>query len=555
MKRDLPQMAQETFDLVIIGGGISGASIAWDATLRGLKVALLEKDDFAHATTAGSSKLIHGGLRYLVNGELGLVRESLRERRIWETIAPHMVDPLPFLIPTYGRGMQSGFVLSVGLTFYDLLSFDRNWLNDEDKKLPGYKSLSKEEALAIMPSLKKEGLTGAKIYYDCQMFAPERLCLEFILGATDKGARAANYAKVTDFIRHDDIVEGVVVEDRLTGETHNIRANLVINASGPWADKVMGLADETPSRGLIRSKGIHIITRELSGKTALAVQSAIGGHFFVIPWRGHTIFGTTDTIFKGNPDALGVSEEDIASFLTVVNDGLPGLNLTREDVVHHYAGLRPLVDTNPNDGEETESYNVSRAAEVADHAKLDGIEGFISALGGKWTTSRHLAEQVVTMAFKKLGRDAPKSPTATTPLYGGDIKIFRKFLEQAQKNHPDIDPAIIENLARFHGSRLEDILTSDNANKHNAAALLEPLSDTRKDIGAQIIHSVRNEMAITLSDMLFRRSGIATLGHPGTELLGKAADLMAEELDWDISERAIQIEAVKRRLETVPDEL
>jgi glycerol-3-phosphate dehydrogenase len=287
MKRDLPHMAQETFDLVIIGGGISGASIAWDATLRGLKVALLEKDDFAHATTAGSSKLIHGGLRYLVNGELGLVRESLKERRIWETIAPHMVDPLPFLIPTYGKGMQSGLVLSVGLTFYDLLSFDRNWLNDDDKKLPGYKSLSRQEALNIMPSLKKEGLTGAKIYYDCQMFAPERLCLEFILGATDKGAQAANYAKVTDFIRHDDIIEGVVVEDRLTGKSHNIRARLVINASGPWADKVMGLADDTPSRGLIRSKGIHIITRELSGKTALAIQSAIGGHFFVIPWRGH----------------------------------------------------------------------------------------------------------------------------------------------------------------------------------------------------------------------------------------------------------------------------
>ncbi|MDF1685996.1 MAG: glycerol-3-phosphate dehydrogenase/oxidase [Parvibaculaceae bacterium] len=550
MKRDLPHMAQETFDLVIIGGGISGASIAWDATLRGLKVALLEKDDFAHATTAGSSKLIHGGLRYLVNGELGLVRESLKERRIWETIAPHMVDPLPFLIPTYGKGMQSGLVLSVGLTFYDLLSFDRNWLNDDDKKLPGYKSLSRQEALDIMPSLKKEGLTGAKIYYDCQMFAPERLCLEFILGATDKGAQAANYAKVTDFIRHDDIVEGVVVEDRLTGKSHNIRARLVINASGPWADKVMGLADDTPSRGLIRSKGIHIITRELSGKTALAIQSAIGGHFFVIPWRGHTIFGTTDSVFKGNPDALGVSETDITSFLEVVNDGLPGLNLTREDVVHQYAGLRPLVDTNPNDGEETESYNVSRAAEVADHAKLDGIEGFISALGGKWTTSRHLAEQVVAMAFEKLGRDAPASTTATTPLYGGGVEIFREFLQNAQQRHPEMEPAIIENLARFHGARLEDVLAQGDG---APSSLLEPLSETRKDIGAQVLHCVRNEMAITLSDMLFRRSGIATLGHPGTELLQKAADLMAEELDWDNAERAIQIEAVERRLETIAD--
>jgi len=170
MQRDLNLMSSQTYDLVVIGGGITGASIAWDAALRGLKVALVEKDDFAHATTAGSSKLIHGGLRYLANGELKLVRESLRERRIWEVVAPHMVDPLPFILPVFGH--KAGFILSIGLFFYDLLSFDRNWLSDDDKKLPGFRSISRKKALQLVPSLPVNGLTGAKIYYDCQMYDP-----------------------------------------------------------------------------------------------------------------------------------------------------------------------------------------------------------------------------------------------------------------------------------------------------------------------------------------------------------------------------------------------
>jgi len=358
MQRDLTKMSATTYDLIVVGGGITGASTAWDAALRGLKVALLEKDDFAHATTSGSSKLVHGGLRYLVNGELKLVRESLRERRIWENTAPHMVHPLPFILPTYGHGMKSGPVLSIGLAFYDLLSYDRNFVSDDDKKIPGFRTVSREEALKLMPSLKRDGLTGAKIYYDCQMFAPERLCLECIEGAVEYGADAANYAEVTDFVIESSIdtgrrIAGVHVKDRFTGETHMIRGKLVINAAGPWADTLMGLAEGgAPKRRLIRSKGIHIITREISGKNALAIQSDIGGHFFVIPWRDHTIIGTTDTVFDDDPDKVGVTEQDLKDFISVVNDGLPGLNLRREDILHFYVGIRPLVDTSPPKGEE-----------------------------------------------------------------------------------------------------------------------------------------------------------------------------------------------------------
>jgi glycerol-3-phosphate dehydrogenase len=557
MQRDLSAMSQTDYDLIVVGGGISGSSIAWDATLRGLKVALLEKDDFAHATTAGSSKLIHGGLRYLVNGEIGLVRESLRERRIWEQNAPHLVDPLPFILPTYGRGMKGAMILAIGLTMYDLLAYDRNRLDDPDKKLPGYKSISREEALRLMPSLNPEGLTGAKIYYDCQMFAPERLCLEFILGAAEKGADVANYAQVTGFEKSDggpenDRITGVTVKDQLSGETHTIKGKLTINAAGPWADILMGLSDDgKPSRRLIRSKGIHLITRALSGENALAVQSKIGGHFFVLPWRGKTILGTTDTVFDDAPDKIGVTEQDIEDFLAVVNDGLPTLNLTRADVENFYVGIRPLVDTTPQDDEDdSDSYNASRAAEIVDHSEVDNIDGFLSAMGGKWTTSRHLAEKVVDSAAKKLGKST-KSKTETVPLYGGATGRFLPFTDKAIGAHPEISADIIRNLTRYHGARYDQVLATADERQGEAPELLQPLSETTSDIGAQIVHAVRHEMALTLEDVLLRRTGLGTLIHPGEVAINRAADLMARELGWDEAERTRQIAKIEASYKTL----
>ncbi|PCJ69671.1 MAG: glycerol-3-phosphate dehydrogenase [Rhodobiaceae bacterium] len=562
MQRNLDTMSKTSYDLIVIGGGISGATIAWDASLRGLKVALLEKNDFAHATTAGSSKLIHGGLRYLVNGEIGLVRESLRERRTWEQNAPHLVDPLPFILPTYGRGIKGSLILAIGLTMYDLLAYDRNRLDDPDKKLPAYRSISRDEVLKLMPSLQKEGLTGAKIYYDCQMFAPERLCLEFILGAVEKGTDAANYAKVTGFVKEAgeagrSEIKGVVVQDTLTGETHTIKGALTINAAGPWADITMGHAekDGKPSKRLIRSKGIHLITRDLSGEYAMAVQSKLGGHFFVLPWRGKTILGTTDTVFEGDPDKVGVTEKDIEDFLAVVNDGLPGLGLTRSDVEHYYVGIRPLVDTTPQDDtDDADSYNASRAAEIVDHSKIDNLDGFISAMGGKWTTSRHLAEKVVDSALKKLGRKVSSS-TEETPLYGGKTGRFRPFVEAAIAKHSDMPAKVIENLTRYHGARYEQVLATANERQGEAPELLQPLSENTVDLGAQVVHAVRHEMAMTLSDAVLRRLGLGTLGHPGMDAINQAADLMARELGWDAQTRARQIETLEEKYKTVETEV
>ncbi|MCE9651162.1 MAG: glycerol-3-phosphate dehydrogenase/oxidase [Parvibaculum sp.] len=557
MQRDLKKMSATDYDLVIVGGGVTGATTAWDASLRGLKVALLEKEDFAHATTSGSSKLVHGGLRYLVNGELKLVRESLRERRIWENIAPHMVHPLPFVLPTYGYGMKGGPVLSIGLAFYDLLSYDRNWVSDDDKKIPGFRSISRDEALALMPSLKKDGLTGAKIYYDCQMFAPERLCLECIEGAVEYGADAANYAEVTGFESETSgargsRVTGVRVTDRHTGETHVVKGKVTVNAAGPWADEMMRLGENgRPSRGLIRSKGIHIITRELSGKHALAIQSDIGGHFFVIPWRGHTIIGTTDAVFKDEPDRVGVTEKDIRDFLSVVNDGLPGLNLKREDVQHFYVGIRPLIDHDPNGTGPKDSYKASREAEVCDHEALNGIDGFISALGGKWTTSRHLAEQIVDMAAGKLGRNT-KCETHCTPVYGGEIGRLKSFIARSEKRHAGLPADVVENLVHFYGSRIDEVLATADERQGERGELMRRIDANSSVLGVQIVHAVRHEMARHLSDVLFRRTGLGTLGHPGVAVVNRVVELMARELGWDETAMANEMADAHRLFETQP---
>ena len=546
------------FDVAIIGGGINGCGIARDAAGRGLSVLLVEQGDLASGTSSYSSKLIHGGIRYLENYDFSLVRESLRERRIWENVAPHMVHPLPFVLPTYGWGMSGPIVMSIGLALYDLLSFDRNWLSDDDKKLPGFKRLSKGKALDLVPSLPREGLTGAMVYYDCQMFAPERLCLECIEGAVEYGADAANYAEVTGFDSEAAMgngvrITGVEVTDRLTGAAHTIKGKLVVNAAGPWADKLMGFADDTPARRLIRSKGIHIITRALTGKNALAIKSKIGGHFFVIPWRGHTIIGTTDTVFEDEPDKAGVTEKDIADFLHVVNDGLPGLNLKRADVLHFYVGLRPLVDTTPQvaDGEEgkKDSYNASRAAEVYDHAPEEAIEGLVSAIGGKWTTSRHLAEQVVDLALKKLGKTA-KCETHCTPVYGGEIGRLKSFVARAKKRHAHLPGDVVENLVAFYGSRIDEVLATASERQGESEELLRRLGPNVAEIGAQVVHAVRHEMALHLADVVFRRTGLGTLGHPGPDVIARAAELMRRELGWDETATAREIAETTRAFDT-----
>ncbi|HTK79083.1 MAG TPA: glycerol-3-phosphate dehydrogenase/oxidase [Rhizomicrobium sp.] len=490
MQRDLARLSNERFDLLIIGGGITGACVARDAAMRGLSVVLVEKNDFACATSAHNSKLIHGGLRYLRNFELGLVRESLRERRIWQRIAPHLVHPLPFLIPLYGAGRKARTSVAAGLSLYDLLSFDRGWLDDPAQRLPGHRWIDAKTALAGEPLLEGPQFEGAFEYYDAQMDSPERLALECVRDATLHGAAVANHVSAETLLLRNGRIEGAVVADVFTDARFEIRAGTALIAAGPWADIFLAHALGKPaSHRLIRSKGIHLVVPPMTRTAALTI-GANGGHFFVLPWRGHSLLGTTDTAFSGLPDAVGVSERDISDFLGFINGHLPSAKLKRGDVQHFYAGLRPLVD----DGARS-TYAASRRAELIDHGKDDGIDGLYSAIGGKWTTSRHLAENVVNAIVSKLRKPARPCTTATS-----------RFPTPGDSNRDE-----------------------------------------------EVLVAIHWEMAMTLEDVVMRRTGHGQLGDPGPAVLEQIASTMANELGWNETRKRMEIETVRKKFRTQTD--
>jgi glycerol-3-phosphate dehydrogenase len=538
MIRDLEKMKSTLYDVLIIGGGISGACVAWDATLRGLKVALVEKKDFSWATSAATSKLIHGGLRYLKNMEVGLVRESLQERRLLEVIAPHLVYPLPFVLPAYGRGMQGLRAITAAMILYDTLAYDKKWLDDEDKKIPSHEKLSIEETLETEPGVNTKNLKGAVIYHDCQMYSPERLVLEFILAADEYGAYIANYASVEKLNINQNAVEGAHVKDLLTGKEYDIRAKVTINAAGPWADRVLNLLHGKTQHSLIRSKGIHIITRLLTKEKGVVLQTPEGRHFFVLPWRGHSLIGTTDVIYKGDPDACKVTETDIAALIKEVNDSYPSANLKREDVLYFYSGLRPIVEKDTS--VEIDVYDASRKYEIYDHEKDDRIQGFITVVGGKYTTSRNLAKKLVDTVFEKLKRTPVPCLTHTTPLYGGEIGRYASFVNRAsiRGNKLGFNDETIKNLCRNYGSRYRDVLDIAGEKK----AYSKEICEQYPDLFAEVVYSVRAEMAMKLSDVLFRRTGLGTLGNPGHDVIEKVADVMGDELNWSRSRKKTEIE-------------
>ncbi|MCE9521910.1 MAG: glycerol-3-phosphate dehydrogenase/oxidase [Alphaproteobacteria bacterium] len=535
MKRNFPALGSTTFDVTIVGGGITGSCVARDAARRGLSVALIEKRDFSCGTSSGSSKLVHGGLRYLKSLEFGLIRESLRERRVWEKIAPHMVYPLLFMLPVHSQ--RESWIVGAGLTLYDLLSYDRNRLDDPDQHMRAHWAISKAAALEMEPALEGEDISGALLYYDCQMHSPERLGLECLIDAVAHGAVIANYAEAVSFEKGADGVGGIRVRDALGGEEVTVKSRVVVNAAGPWADRMLEMIEGgEASHKLIRSKGIHIVTDARTKGHALTISHK-GGHFFVLPWREHTIFGTTDSVFNDKPDSLHVTREDIDGFIAFMNEGLPGLKLSHDDVRYAYAGLRPLVD----DGSKN-SYNASRKAEIVDHGSEGGPGNLLSAIGGKWTTSRDIGEKCVDLIARKLGATAKRCDTGEAPLPGATGR-FKTFVADASARHKDKSASVVANLARNYGARADDVLALTRDNPQ----MLRSISQRLPDIAAQVAFAVRSEMAMTLDDVLFRRTGLGTLGKLEANAVADAAALMAAELKWSDAERQRQVESIAWR--------
>ena len=538
MQRNLAAMSVSRFDVLVIGGGITGATVAWDAALRGLRVGLIEKGDFGQGTSSATSKLIHGGLRYLQQREVGLVRESLRERRILLTVTPHLVSPLPFLIPAYG--WTNRLLLGVAAQVYNALSYDRAQVPYEDQQIPKARVLNREDTAERVPRLPTADLRGGMLYYDAQMYDPARHLLEFLHSAYRHGAHVANYAEAEDFTLANGAIQSVTVRDHLTDTVHSLSARLVVNATGHWADGVVQRIQDDAIPPIRRSKGIHIITRPVTSLgQALALQTPDGRHLFFLPWRDHALIGTTDTPFDGRPDDVSVTEDDLHDFIATINATFPPAQLTRDDVLHFYSGLRPIVDTDS----DTDTYHASRRHAIYHHAD-DGIDNLFTALGGKYTTARHLAEQLVDRLFDALGRPPVPCTTHVVPTVGGDTGSFPQFLRWVRQQYTALDEGTTYHLARSYGTQITELM---NNAKRGPVLMKRPAGSRTPDIMAQVDYAVENEMARTLDDVLRRRTGIGTVGEPSLDTIEAVAQRMAGLLNWDTHRFDDEVETMRDR--------
>jgi len=541
MKRFIETYDGRPFDVVAVGGGISGAAVAYDAASRGLSVALLEKQDFGCATSAATSKLIHGGIRYLANREFGLVRESLRERRTMSNIAPNLVYPQPVIVAIHGRtSISTSWAIRAGMMLYDLLSFDKRFTWDKSKRLPLHRMLNSKEVLRLEPNVRAEDLRGAAFYFDCLSLCPERLTLAFIKSAVKEGAQVSNYAKVGGFLSSGSgRISGVKVRDLISDRDLEIEGRLVVNCGGPWADIILNfISDKGVGTKVRRSEGIHVITRRLVGHHMVACTSTRGKGFFLLPWRGHTLIGLTDKEYVGDPDDFNVTRAAIEELLEDVNDRSGVEPLRYEDVLYTYGGLRPLVENQTKGTRES-----SRRYEIYDNGK-NGLEGLITVVGGKYTTSRGLAESVMKMVARKLGRDLGKCVTAKRYLAGCEIKDINAFVDGVKSENKDFEERTLDWLGRHYGTEYQGVIDLARADK----SLAEPL-DQDGEIAAQVVYATREEMALTLKDIFLRRTGLGTLGDPGDDVLNKVADLAMSELGWDSDRKDQEIRQVKQALQ------
>lgn len=555
MQRDLKRLADETFDLLIIGGGVNGLATAWDASLRGLKVALVEKADFGGQTSSATLKIIHGGLRYLQHLDFRRMRESIRERSALLRLAPHLASPMPFLVPTYGHLMQGMEVMAAAMIMNDLISCDRNRDQaDPDRRLPGGQYLSKRATLALAPGISEKGLTGGVIFCDGQMYNSERLTFCFALSAAAAGAQLANYVGAVRLLREGNRVTGARCRDLESGAEFDVRAKLTANMSGPWSDIVLGLLERPdPPRQVVRSKGIQIVAPQLYEKVAVAVPSAYVDpdavlsrgtrNFFITPWRGTSLIGTTDTVYKGDPDDFRITDRDIRDFVNEINQSLPSAKLTRAQVSFAFGGLRPITEKNIDTGS-----TVARKYEIYDHEKDLKIAGLVSVIGVKYTTARFLGEQVVDVAYQKLGKTSPRCVTLETPLAGGKTGVWADFERRTLAAAPaSIGATTMRHLARSYGSDTQLVLNLA-AREPDAAALIPGADEV---IIAEILYAVRNESARKLEDVVLRRTDLGTKGQPSAAALEACADLMARELGWDAVRRNREIAETSARFQFV----
>ncbi|HSU15250.1 glycerol-3-phosphate dehydrogenase [Longimicrobium sp.] len=533
-------LGREEWDLLVVGGGITGAAAARDAAGRGLNVAIVDAGDFGTGTSSRSSRLVHGGLRYLETYDFGLVFEASAERRRLLELAPHLVHPLPFVFPVYRGGPTPFLMLWAGMWLYDALALFRN--------IRGHRILSKDDLAKEEPELRRDGLAGAAMYYDAAV-DDARLTLANARGAHESGAAVVPHAEVVRFLNEGKGVRGARVRDRLTGAETEVRARVTLNATGPWSDAVRRLADPAAKPRLRPTKGVHILVERarIGNRRAITFQSPIDGRvMFVLPWGDFTYVGTTDTDYAGSPGDVRADAADVEYLVKSANSVFPNARLTTADVVSTWAGIRPLLAPRAAGAKES--------ATSREHEIWWDRSGLLSIAGGKLTTYRVMAEQVVDRATRRL-RDDYKvesgiSPTEDLPLPGAPHEPWDDFAARIERDAAalGIDATAAKHLARAYGEDAEMLIDSIRADR----ALGERIVPRFPYLWAEVPHAVRHEMAMTLDDLLVRRLHLFYEARDGgLSVAHQLAERMAREpgIGWDAAETGRQVERYRAAVE------
>jgi glycerol-3-phosphate dehydrogenase len=545
MERNPSALSKTRFDLVVVGGGINGAATAREAALRGLKVALVEARDFASGTSSRSSKLIHGGLRYLEQFDFGLVHEARRERRLLRDLAPHLAQSLPFVLPIYWGDPYFPLKIRAGLILYDLLGN----LGRHDR----HHMLTTSDVLKLIPVLQGEGLRGAAIYHDSQT-DDARLTLEYIVDAADHGAVVLNYTEIhaLDLESYAGNREGKVVTaeavDGVTGKRYEVSARHWVNATGPWVDYLRALVPGFDGSRTVRlTKGTHLILPQVDPRHALfAAISSDKRIFLMLPWNNHSLLGTTDTDFEGDPGSVRPERADVEYLLNAVNRVLRE-PLRAEQVVGSFAGLRALaLEPGQSPSANTREHRFHRDP---------WANNFISICGGKLTTARALAEKLVDQIVDQLGcspgLSVRRHPSRQTPLPGGHtgpLEVFAKSSTERAAAEFRLPRTVAERIVRTYGSRWTKVLAPIRENPQ----LAEPLQGAPTLLAAEVDFAIRREMAMTLEDFMLRRSGLnwAACTPAGGESAPAVAAIFASRFGWDAERRKAALDSFSRLAST-----
>lgn len=507
----------DDFDLAVIGAGVNGAGIARDAALRGLRVVVFDQGDACSGTSAWSSRLIHGGLRYLEYGEIPLVYESLRERRTLRRIAAHLVKPVRITIPVYEGARRGALLIRLGMFAYGLLSLG--------KEMPGHDMLSRDDLLGEVPGLNPDGLRAGARYYDAQVRYAERLVLENLLAAAAAGADLRTWHRVTGIDVDAGSVNAIEWLDVVDGRRGSVSASVVINAGGPWVDDILDTAARTGERLIGGTKGSHIVVGRFDGAPAdvFYVEAAADGRpFFIIPWNEQFLIGTTDIRYDEPLDEVRASGEEIDYLLSETNRVFPAAGLDRSDIHYAYAGVRPLPQRQKGpESAITRKHIIRRNKGIADN--------LVSIIGGKLTTYRSLAEQAVDLAGKLLRRKLPPCRTADTPLPGGwGLDDAAASLRAVR----GLGEACANRLLAIYGRRAESLLALAETSTG-----FEKLDEDGTVIAAEVRFAIREEFARTLTDIVYRRLMIGLDPDQGRPMYRRVAELAADEFGWPAERR------------------